>query len=282
MKLSISMWSVVAAVRQGRIDLPGFIEFAAQQQENGAQGVELLDYFWRDRDAEIPKVLRQVGDAGLELAVYSIGNDFFQPDRGAWEKQLAGAKSGIEVADRLGVRTLRVFSGNAKPGYAFEDGLVWIVEGLTASAEYAERYNVTLALENHGLMAGRSDQVRQVIDAVSSPALRANIDTGNFLLVNQNPTDAARDLAPLAALVHLKDFRRARSDETEHIYKALDGVAFTGAVVGQGQVDLPAIVKVLDAAGYQNWLSLEYEGGDDPLTVGVPHSLRAARRLLAG
>ncbi len=282
MKLSISMWSVVSAVRQGRLDLPGFIEFAARQQENGAQGVELLDYFWRDRDAEIPKVLRQIGDAGLELAVYSIGNDFFQPDRGAWEKQLAGAKSGIEVADRLGVRTLRVFSGNAKPGYAFEDGLAWIVDGLTASAEYAERYNVTLALENHGLMAGRSDQVRQVIDAVGSPALRANIDTGNFLLVNQNPTDAARDLAPLAALVHLKDFRRARPDETEHIYKALDGAAFTGAVVGQGQVDLPAIVKLLDAAGYQGWLSLEYEGGDDPLTVGVPHSLQAAQRLLAG
>lgn len=281
MKLSISMWSVVSAVRQGKIDLPGFIEFAAQQQENGAQGVELLDYFWRDREAEIPKVLRQIGDAGLELAVYSIGNDFFQSERGAWEKQLADARSGIEVADRLGVRTLRVFSGNAKPGYAFEDGLAWIVEGLAAAAEFAERYHVTLALENHGLMAGRSDQVRQMIDAVGSPALRANIDTGNFLLVNQNPTDAARDLAPLAALVHLKDFRRARPDETEHIYKALDGAPYTGAVVGQGQVDLPAIVKLLDAAGYQGWLSLEYEGGDDPLTVGVPHSLQAAQRLLA-
>lgn len=282
MKLSVSMWSVVSAVRQGKIDLPGFIEFVAQQQENGAQGVELLDYFWRDREAEIPKVLRQIGDAGLELAVYSIGNDFFQPERGAWEKQLADAKSGIEVADRLGVRTLRVFSGNAKPGYAFEDGLAWIVEGLTAAAEYAERYKVTLALENHGLMAGRSDQVRQVIDAVGSPALRANIDTGNFLLVNQNPTDAALDLASLAALVHLKDFRRARPDETQHIYKALDGAPFTGAVVGQGQVDLPAIVKLLDTAGYQGWLSLEYEGGDDPLTVGVPQSLRAAQRFLAG
>ena len=215
------------------------------------------------------------------MAVYSIGNDFFQPERSAWEKQLADAKSGVEVADRLGVRTLRVFSGNAKPGYAFEDGLAWIVEGLAALAAYAERYKVTLALENHGLMAGRSDQVRQVIDAVGSPALRANIDTGNFLLVGQNPTDAARDLAPLAALVHLKDFRRARPDETAHIYKALDGTPFTGAVVGQGQVDLPAIVALLDAAGYDGWLSLEYEGGDDPLTVGVPQSLQAAQGLLA-
>ncbi len=280
MKLSISMWSVVSAVRQKRIALPGFIEFAARQQENGARGVELLDYFWTDPATEIAKVSRQIGAAGLELAVYSIGNDFFQPEREAWEKQLESLKTGVEVADRLGVRTLRVFSGNAKPGYTFEDGLAWIVEGLAQGAEYAARYHVTLALENHGLMAGRSDQVRQMIDAVGSPSLRANIDTGNFLLVNQNPTEAARDLAPLAALVHLKDFRRARPDETEHIYKALDGLPFTGAVVGQGAVDLPAIVGLLDAAGYTGWLSLEYEGGEDPLTVGVPQSLQAAQKLL--
>lgn len=280
MKLSISMWSVVSAVRQKRIDLPGFIEFAARQQENGARGVELLDYFWIDRAAEMGKIRRQIADAGLELAVYSIGNDFFQPERAAWEKQLADLKVGVEVADRLDVRTLRVFSGNAKPGYAFEDGLAWIVEGLAAGAEYAAKYRVTMALENHGLMAGRSDQVRQVIDAVGSPYLRANIDTGNFLLVNQNPTDAARDLAALAALVHLKDFRRARPDETEHIYKALDGTAFTGAVVGEGEVDLPAIVRILGEAGYTGWLSLEYEGGEDPLEIGVPQSLRAAQKLL--
>ena len=48
-----------------------------------------------------------------------------------------------------------------------------------------------------GLMAGRSDQVRNIIETVNSPALRANLDTGNFLLVNQNPTDAARELAGL-------------------------------------------------------------------------------------
>jgi sugar phosphate isomerase/epimerase len=280
MKLSISMWSVVAAVRQGRIDLPGFIEFAARQQENGARGVELLDYFWTDRAAEMSKVKQQIVDAGLELAVYSIGNDFFQPEREAWEKQLADFKTGIEVADRLEVRSLRVFSGNAKPGYSFDDGFAWIVDGLAAGAHHAENHGVTLALENHGLMAGRSSQVRRVIEAVGSPALRANIDTGNFLLVNQNPTEAAQELAALAALVHLKDFRRARPDETAHVYKALDGAPFTGAVVGQGEVDLAAIIKILGNAGYTGWLSLEYEGGDDPLTVGVPQSLQAAQKLL--
>jgi sugar phosphate isomerase/epimerase len=280
MKLSISMWSVVSAVREGRVDLSGFVEFAARQQENGARGVELLDYFWSDPTAEMTRVKQQIADTGLELAVYSIGNDFFQPEREVREKQLADLKTGVEVADQLDVRTMRVFSGNAKPGYSFDDGFAWIVDGLAAGARYAESYGVTLALENHGLMAGRSNQVRRVIEAVGSPALRANIDTGNFLLVNQNPTEAAQELAVLAALVHLKDFRRAQPDEAAHVYTALDGTPFTGAVVGQGEVDLAAIIKILGDAGYAGWLSLEYEGGDDPLTVGVPQSLQAAQKLL--
>ena len=280
MKLSISMWSVVSVVRPGKMDLPGFVEFAAGQQANGAQGVELLDYFWHDRDAELPKVKRQVADAGLALAVYSIGNDFFQPEAEARARQLADLKTGVDVANRLETGTLRVFSGNAKEGYQLQDGLGWIVDGLAAGADYARTHGVTLALENHGLMAGRSDQVRHIIETVNSPALRANLDTGNFLLVNQNPTDAARDLADLVALVHLKDFRKARPDETEHVYHGLDGVAFTGAVVGEGQVDLPTIVGILDKAGYKGWLSLEFEGAQDPLTIGVPHSLQAARRLI--
>ena len=280
MKLSISMWSVVSVVRAGQMDLAGFVEFAARQQENGAQGVELLDYFWRDQAAELPRVKRQVADAGLALGIYSIGNDFFQPERAAWQKQLDDLKHGVEVAARLEAPVLRVFSGNAKPGYTLEDGLGWIVEGLAAGAEFASRHGITLALENHGLMAGRSDQVAGIIDAVGSPALRANLDTGNFLLVNQNPSDAARELAKVVALVHLKDFAKAPAGQVEHVYKGLDGTGFTGTVVGEGQVDLVAILATLRQAGYAGWLSLEYEGGLDPLTVGVPRSLQAARELL--
>lgn len=277
MKLSVSMWSVVHPVRAGQMDLTSFVDFAARQQ---AQGVELLDYFWKDEQAEIPKVKQQIKEVGLQLAVYSTGNDFFQPDPTVRAQQLAVLKHSVDVANQLEVNTLRVFSGNAKEGYKLEDGLGWILAGLAESAAYAQAHGVTLALENHGLMAGRSDQVRQIIETVNSPALRANLDTGNFLLVGQNPTDAARELADLVALVHLKDFRRARPEETTHVYRGLDGVGYTGAVVGEGQVDLPAIVGILRKAGYTGWLSLEFEGSQDPLTIGVPQSLAAARKLL--
>ncbi len=133
--------------------------------------MELLDYFWKDEKDELPQVKQQMADAGLKLAVYSIGNDFFQPETDARAKELAQLMHGVDVANQLGVGLMRVFSGSFREGYTLEQGMGWILDGLSAGAEYARQHGVTLALENHGLMAGRSDQVRTIIEK-AIPALR--------------------------------------------------------------------------------------------------------------
>ena len=53
MKLGLSMWSYAASVRRGELDIPGFIREAGHL---GVGGVELLDFFWKDRNAELPAV----------------------------------------------------------------------------------------------------------------------------------------------------------------------------------------------------------------------------------
>lgn len=277
MKLSVSMWSVVETVRAGKMSLPQFIDFVAR---GPATGVELLDYFWKDEQTEILQARKQIADSGLQLAVYSIGNDFFQPDAAARQHELSKLKHGVDVACALGVSLMRVFSGSYREGFSLDDGLGWVIDGLGAGAAYAHQHGVTLALENHGLMAGKSQQVRQIIEQVGSAALRANLDTGNFLLVGQDPVEATRDLADMVALVHLKDFRLATAADTVHLYTGLDGTTFTGTVTGEGLVNLQEVSSILRDAGYTGWLSLEYEGGADPVTIGVPHSLAAAQRYL--
>ncbi|MDE2638702.1 MAG: sugar phosphate isomerase/epimerase [Chloroflexota bacterium] len=277
MKLSLSMYSCVRAVQAGQLDLTGFIDYAAAQ---GVAGVELLDIFWTDAEREIPQVKRRVADAGMDVAVFSISNNFIQPEASARAQELADLKRGVDIALELGTDIVRVFSGNAREGVSQQEGMAWILEGLSAGAAYAETRGVTLALENHGKFAGRSDQVRNIIDAVASPALRVNLDTGNFLPVGQNPAEAAEHLADLVVLVHLKDMRPATGDEASHVFADPTGQLLTGSVIGDGLVDLAAIRSIMDGAGYFGWWSLEYEGGEEPLAVGVPRSLAAARALL--
>ena len=277
MKCGVSMYSLLTAVRAGRLDLFGFLEYAAR---TGFEGVELLDMFWTDEDAEIPKVKRMCADLGLELPVYSISTNFFQPEAAERARQLASLRHGVDVAARLGAPLLRVFSGDLLPGYTFEEGIAWVTDSLASGAEYAGRQDITLVLENHGHIAGRSDQVRSIIEAVASPALRANLDTGNFLLVGEDPVEAAAVLVDLVALVHLKDFTFAAPDETGHVYQGLDGRRYTGAIVGEGLVDLKAIHGILARQGYDDWLSLEYEGNEEALGYAVPRCLAAMRALL--
>ena len=272
------MYSCVRAVQAGQLDLTGFVDYAAAQ---GVAGVELLDIFWRDAERELPQVKQRLADVGLDIAVYSISNDFIQPDASARAAELADLKRGVDIALELGVDLLRVFSGSARAGVTQEQGEAWILEGLAAGAAYAESRGVTLALENHGRFAGRSDQVRAIIEGVGSPALRVNFDTGNFVPVGQDPVEAARELADWVVLVHLKDIRRAQADEAGHIFAGPDGQLLTGSIIGEGLVDLAGVRAVVDAAGYIGWWSLEFEGAEDALGVGVPRSLAAARRLLA-
>lgn len=279
MRTAVSMWSLVGDAKRGTIDAPGFVRYAA---EIGAEGVELLDVFWRDQEREVPQVERALRDTGLPVSAYAIGNDLAQLAEAERAAQAQMIRDGIDMARRLGSPRLRVFSGSEKEGVDPDEAFTWIVEGLRMSAAYATEQGITLVLENHGLFAGRADQVRHIIETVASPALRANLDTGNFLLVNEDPVAAIQDLAPLAAYVHLKDFRRLSDGEhSAEAYTGIDGSRYEGTVIGEGDVDLRAALDGLRSAGYDGWLSIEYEGTGEPRT-GLEASLRNTEELLSG
>lgn len=276
MKCGLSMYSLLAPVRAGRLDLYGFLDYAARA---GFDGVELLDMFWTDEAAEVAGAKRRCEALGLELPVYSISTNFLQPDESAGQAELASLKRGVDLAAELGAPLLRVFSGDLLPGYTFEQGFSRVVDSLAEGAAYAKERQITLVLENHGLVAGRSEQVRAIIEAVDSAALRCNLDTGNFLLVGEDPVEAAAALADLVALVHFKDLDLATPEQSDHVYTGLDGRRYTGVIVGDGLVDFGAIIEILAQQGYGGWLSLEYEGGADAMGVAVPRCLAAMRAL---
>ncbi len=275
-KLGLSMWSYVAAWRRGEMDIPAFIHEAARL---GVAGVELLDFFWRDRDAELPAVQTALRETGLPCGVYSVANNLALPDPAERQMQVARITDGVDNAALFGADTVRVFAGNAAPGMELEVARDWIVAGLTDAAAYAQEAGVTLALENHGLLAGKADQVRLILDAVNSPALRANPDTGNFLLVHEAPHEAVAALAAHAQMAHFKDFRVVPDDYPGFAYSAVDGVKFAGAAIGEGDIDLTDCLRALRAANFHGWLNIEYEAEEDPL-AGVPRSVANTKQLL--
>lgn len=274
MKLGVSMYSYVRAVRAGRLDIVSFIQEA---KRIGADGVELLDFFYEDIERERDLAMAALSEAGLVCGVFSVAQNFAKklPD----ERRVEAAKVlfGVDEAVRYGAKVVRVFAGDVSEGIEFDEARAWIVEGLADVSDYAHEHGVKLALENHGRLAGRSDQIIGIVDEVREKcghdALGANPDTGNFLLVGQSGSEAVKDVASYAYMVHFKDFERAPADYEGNTFKALDGTRYLGTVIGEGEVDLGACVAALKAVGFDGWLNLEYEGEGDPI-VDVEKSFR--------
>lgn len=273
MKLSVSMWSFWPKISKNEANLKDFLHFCSEQK---VKYVELLDVFIPDQDTlqEAKNLLQQYD---LTVSSFSVGNNFVQEKEEDRKKEVENIKARLDMAAELGATHMRVFSGNLCEGISFDTAKQWIIESFQTLVPYAEKKDIILVLENHGLLAGKSSQVKELIEAIDSPYFRANPDTGNFLLADEEPLKAVKNLQNYISFVHFKDFIEVPKDQGE--YTALSGKKYNGTVLGEGQVPMEAIVSFLSESGYDGFLSIEYEGTKESL-AGTAQSILFTRSLI--
>jgi sugar phosphate isomerase/epimerase len=96
--------------------------------------------------------------------------------------------------------------------------------------------------------------VLRIVDTLHSPWLMVTMDTGNFL---EDPYDRLAQLAPKTAYVHAKTY-------------------FGGGLWYTLDLDYSRIAQILRENRYTGYLSLEFEGREDP-RIGIPQSLSLLR-----
>ena len=152
MQIAVSMWSLHREFYSRRLDVVDFVKWAADAK---ADGVELLDVFWKDFDTEGPKVLDVLEKTNLKVGAYAVGNNFVIPDPEARAQQVKILTRGVDMAKYLNTKVVRVFAGDLAEGIAFDAARGWIVAGLREAAAYAKEHGIILALESHGLPGDR-------------------------------------------------------------------------------------------------------------------------------
>ena len=120
----------------------------------------------------------------------------------------------------------------------------------------AEKCGVILGLENHWGLGLTPEGVMRVVNAVDSPWLRVTTDTGNFL---EDPYERLKALAPETVLVQAKTY-------------------YGGGRWYTLDLDYPKIGRLLDESGYNGYVSLEFEGNEEPKS-GVAKSLEFFRKI---
>lgn len=279
MNISVSMYSLSSTIQKDNWSIIDFIDYA---KRISLDGVELLDMYWEnkaDKGKEIEQVKAALEKHQLRVSAYDVSNNFVKEASEERAEEVAKIIDGIQVAKQLGTNIVRVFCGDLHGDLTYEDGQSWIIEGLKACAETAEKEQVYLAVENHGLLAGKSTQVTEIIEKVNSPYVKSTFDTGNFLLVHEEPTKAFEQLKDEIVHVHFKDFRKKEADESLRGFKSTEGVELIGVIPGDGEVDLASIVNGLKEVKYGGWLSIEYEGYEDA-EMANEEAVNRLRRLL--
>lgn len=219
-------------------------------KELGIAGVSLETCFMPALDRAFLTDLRgALNEAGLER-VLAWGHPTGL-DGGTNPAALADLQQHVGSAVALGTRTMRIVASLTRYSAELEAQFVRdLVPVLRQAARAAADEGVVLAIENHGDFT--ADALLRLLERVDAPNLRVTLDTGNALRILEDPVEAARKLAPYTVATHVKDVTAGRGSPHDFLF-------WPATPVGQGTIDIPAILRILADAGYQGLLCVEVD-----------------------
>nr|WP_237526674.1 TIM barrel protein [Streptomyces sp. SID4913] len=191
--------------------------------------------------------------------------------------EIEAALTGLLAAD---ARTVVVAAATGADGYDDRpalDAAGWsvLLANLDRISAAAAGAGVLATLHPHvGTMIESGEETQRVLDG---SGIGLCLDTGHLLIGGGDPLGLAASLPGRIAHVHLKDVRldladRVRAGRTTYTRAVAEGMYVP---LGAGDVDIAAIVRLLEADGYAGWYVLEQDtilraapgedGGADPL-----------------
>lgn len=207
----------------------------------------LLDHFHSTDPAYLDAFRAAVQAAKSHMVGLGLGGKkFYDPERSVREEAVAYGCKGIDVAHRVGSPSVRQHihsSPGAKPSVKFA------AESLRRLADYGEKHNVVVNLENDAAISEDPFFLVAVINRVNSPYLRALPDFGNTLS-HHNETYNERGLNAMFAhafnMAHVKNIITRKRGE---VYK----------------VNVPKGFSIAAAHEYRGYFSMEFDtGSGDP------------------
>jgi sugar phosphate isomerase/epimerase len=226
-------------------------DFLRRAVELKVDGVSLETCFFDSFADEYLKSLKAIIDAGnLEVVVAWGHPKGFEG--GQKPEAMEELTAMFRVCHVLGATTMRVVGSSLD--YR-NDPHAPQLEALTGifkeAARVAAGEGVRLAVENH--FDFTTDEFLDLINRVNSPYFGMTFDTGNALRIGDDPVESARLLAPHAFATHTKDVAPLYGVSPKEWY------FFACVPVGQGIINMPALVDALLAGGYQGLFAIELD-----------------------
>lgn len=253
-KLACLSTSYAKTFEEGKMDLPSFIDTA---RSLSLDGVDLhANSFPTHELPYLREIKMQCLRLGLTICCVSVFNDFGKGEE-ELDRQRELVRRWTDAAAFFGSPILRVFAGWTPEGD--EESAAWVrmIECMKEAVAYGESKGVVLALQNHnhvGLTKVGADVLR-LLEEVNHPYLSHVLDTGQYADLYPSIEQTA------SKAVHV----RAKIYEIE-----------TGE---EKRLNYCKIFPVLKRVGYNGFISIVFEGEEDPREA-VPKAVRYLRRFM--
>jgi sugar phosphate isomerase/epimerase len=264
MKISLHSVSYSGTITPDQVALP-LQEVMAKAKWLGFDGVTLaakrphalpLDLSSEDREA----IKQLASSLGLEIVCVAGYNDFADPSAFKRQINLAYVIECIELASDVGAPVVRTFASGmgASHGAPITRQIEWVIEMAEEAAKVAEGMGVTLVIQNHSPIGNNIDSLRQIVEAVGSPAYKAAVDCP---LLTGSGVDYVEALEACKAMMGFTTAGDHRSGPGP-FHLLPDGSRVptqvtVGAPLGQGDCDWPRFLRALKATGYDYWINYE-------------------------
>lgn len=271
---------VLRLAAAGSVAVAGGIAMAGAEKREIPIGLQLYSVRHecaRDLDATVAKVA-EMGYQGVEFAGY-YGRTAREL-RGLLERnglKCCGTHIGLDTL--LGDELQKTVDFNLELGNPYLI-VPWLPEERWKTKETilqtAQIFNeIAGKLQPHGLRVGYhnhhfefqkigGETIWDLFFSNTDPSVIMQFDTGNGMMGGADPSEYIRRYPGRAVTVHVKEF--SRSDPA--------------AYIGEGDIDWPAMFRLLSEVGGTQWYIIEYEHESKPALESVARCLDNVKRIL--
>lgn len=265
-KISLAQWSLNRMFFSGRLDN---LDFAKATREMGMDAVEYVNQFFKDKatdGAYLREMKARADGEGVRSVLIMCDHEgrLGNPDASKRREAVENHYKWVEAAKYLGCHTIRV---NGYSEGSYDEQLRLVADGLRQLAEYGDRYDINVIIENHGGYSSNGQWLAAVIEQADHPRAGTLPDFGNFRIddtSDYNAYQGVEELMPYAKGVSVKV--RSRDGQGNQI-----------------DVDMMRMMKIVLDAGWRGYCGIEHtgpEGHEFESVIAVRKELERVRESL--
>jgi sugar phosphate isomerase/epimerase len=236
------------------------------KRDFGVDAVEYVNVFFYRKDQKFFKeLLKRSKDAGVKNLLIMVDEEGYlgHPDLKLRNESIERHKRWLDAAAILGCKSIRV---NAHSIGTKEEQKKYTTEGLSSLCDLAKPMKLDILIENHGGMSSEPEWLMEVIRATGKTNIGTMVDFDNFDYSEKTIWNGELRYDRYKGVELLMPLAKSVSSKAH----AFDGGG------NEKSIDFERMLKIIKAANFEGYISIEYEGDDMTEREGI----KATKALL--